>query len=211
MMNHFKFPFVVLSVLILAGCQNTGKTVRNDASGGAASGLSFHICVTPDEVDAPHRLRQSLAINGPGASAGDLRWVRLFSASSAVEGNSLASHAASNLVAGTYSGQIHLLVWNTEAKSMSASNKKSWQLKNSAAIEDHLGGQRILLTLDDRGADMLGTLTEQNINRSIAVVVADRVYATPVIRSKITSNAMITTKNGFTRSESQEILKQLGN
>jgi preprotein translocase subunit SecD len=76
-----------------------------------------------------------------------------------------------------------------------------------ARLEDMRGRPAIGVSLSDAGAVKLGTFTESNIGRRLAIVLFGKVTSAPFIRAKISKNALIT--GNFTEEEAQKTLEKL--
>ena len=76
-----------------------------------------------------------------------------------------------------------------------------------ARIEDMHGHPAIGVSLSDAGAVKLGTFTEANIGKRLAIVLFGKVVSAPVIRAKISRNALITGQ--FSMEEAEKTLKKI--
>jgi len=61
----------------------------------------------------------------------------------------------------------------------------------------------VSFSLNQDGARRFGQLTEQNINRQLAIILDNRVFSAPVIQSRITDEGQIT--GSFTQQEAQDL------
>jgi preprotein translocase subunit SecD len=76
-------------------------------------------------------------------------------------------------------------------------------LRNARPSLDQNNLPSVSFTLGGDGAVRFGQLTEQNINRQLAIVLDNRVVSAPVIQSRITDQGQIT--GSFTQQEAQDL------
>ena len=79
-------------------------------------------------------------------------------------------------------------------------------LKSALVTRDQNGRPAVSFNLNADGAQRFGRLTEQNINRSLAIVLDGRVQSAPNIESRITDSGQITGgPGGFAPQEAQDL------
>jgi SecD/SecF fusion protein len=88
-----------------------------------------------------------------------------------------------------------------------AGQDESWELENAAVGADSMGAPAVDFTFDERGARMFAQLTSQNIGRSMAILLDDRAYSAPNIRTTIQQRGQIT--GDFSRQEVAELVRTL--
>jgi len=101
-----------------------------------------------------------------------------------------------------YQGQSYILVSNQSEQSMAADG--SWGLLAVYPTQDAMGRRAIGLELDEAGAKRFYSLTRDNIDRAMAIVLDGQVLSAPSISSAIRSRAIITGK--FTEKEIRSMI-----
>jgi preprotein translocase subunit SecD len=76
-------------------------------------------------------------------------------------------------------------------------------LRNARPSLDQNNLPAVGFSLNQDGARRFGQLTEQNINRQLAIILDNRVFSAPVIQSRITDEGQIT--GSFTQQEAQDL------
>jgi preprotein translocase subunit SecD len=76
-------------------------------------------------------------------------------------------------------------------------------LRNARPSLDQNNLPAVGFSLNQDGAQRFGQLTEQNINRQLAIILDSRVVSAPVIQSRITDEGQIT--GSFTQQEAQDL------
>ncbi|MHC4994633.1 MAG: protein translocase subunit SecD, partial [Planctomycetota bacterium] len=103
------------------------------------------------------------------------------------------------------SGEYYVLLWNTET--MAITDQAGWELSQAIPSQDNRGLPCVAFELNPIGGSLMGTLTGNNINRSMAVVLDEQVYTAPNIESRITDSGIIT--GSYTQSELNYIIRTL--
>jgi preprotein translocase subunit SecD len=70
-----------------------------------------------------------------------------------------------------------------------------------------LGRPAIDFVFTEAGARKMARLTEQHLDKPVALVVDGKVLSAPTIRGKLSTKAMIT--GGFTKEEAERIVRRL--
>ncbi|GAK57476.1 protein-export membrane protein SecD [Candidatus Vecturithrix granuli] len=97
----------------------------------------------------------------------------------------------------TSSGSFGAYLVETEAKVTGA------DLKDARVSKDEMNAPAVSFEFDRNGAKRFGTLTEQNIDKALAIVLDGMVQSAPVIRSRITDRGQIT--GSFTAEEANDL------
>ena len=98
---------------------------------------------------------------------------------------------------GTSSGSMGAYLVEKEAKVTGAN------LQDARTSKDEMGMGAVSFEFDRIGAKEFGRLTEQNINKALAIVLDGVVQSAPVIRSRITTQGQIT--GNFTQEEANDL------
>ena len=168
--------------------------------------LEYHILVQPQE-DAVlvHTMLDRLKPDGPGPAlqGGDtMRWFQVDRASE-VQGRGYVTAAWHN--------KLFVLAWITADKSLDhREGQKPWALTNAAPSQDQNGQQVVSFSFDAQGASDFGTLTKNNINQPLSVVLDGKMVNAAVIRSMITTNGQIDGgPQGFSKSDLDYLVNTL--
>lgn len=97
----------------------------------------------------------------------------------------------------TSSGSFGAYLVEKEAKVTGA------DLKDARTSKDEMNAPAVSFEFDRNGAKRFGTLTEQNIDKALAIVLDGMVQSAPVIRSRITDRGQIT--GSFTAEEANDL------
>ncbi|HMN96311.1 MAG TPA: protein translocase subunit SecD [Phycisphaerales bacterium] len=165
--------------------------------------LEFRIAVRPDRAEGvnPEQLRRQLEEGGPQAvDSAVAGWFRINDrkqwADSPVLLEALATDpvgyfAGRGLVAGVHEGEIYLLLYTTQSKSMAHSPDRPWSMQRVGRTIDSLGRPAVAFGLDSAGASLMGRLTGTNIGQPMAIVLDGEVYSAPNINSAIRGSGII--------------------
>ena len=110
-----------------------------------------------------------------------------------------------NCVVESYDGYDHVLACNSEQMCMLQDG--SWHVKKVERGTDSIGRSCIQIELSKEGGEKMARLTQQNLDRALAILVDDNVYAAPFITGQIHSNALLTGK--FTMDEIDSLINIL--
>ncbi len=90
--------------------------------------------------------------------------------------------------------KLYILVSNEPDGTMLSSDQgdRAWEILSAHAAKDALDHPAISIELDEAGGRRLGQLTQQNLNRPLAMIIDNQVVMVPTIRSKITNQVQIT-------------------
>lgn len=182
--------------------------------------LSFRITVDPGTLGAEEtRLRAELHEVGPGnVKATDYHWYKLnqienwLNSKQDVEylqndANAAAFFQARGYIAEPYRGEYYMLCWDTRSTRLTRAEGR-WQVASASPATDRFGRQSINFQMDPAGAQLLGQLTGQNVQKHMAVLLDDQVYTAPTLQSQISSSGEIT--GDFSKPEIDYIVRVLG-
>ncbi len=172
----------------------------------SAGVLEFHIAVdarSPAGVDVPG-LRQQLGERGPDATESPVaRWYPLESLDQWYDSPQQLEQLVANpegylqgrnLVAATHDGRIFVLLYTTDAMSMTHGGSAPWAMKRAAADRDELGKPCVAFQTDQQGGLLMARLTGANVGKQMAIVLDGEVYTAPTLQSQIPGNGRITGK-----------------
>ena len=179
--------------------------------------LEFRISVRPGNIgDLEDQLREELRRRGPAAASTDrYRWYEIEKLESfaddiaefraAVE-NPAQYFSGRRYIVEERGGRYYMLLYNVPGKRLS-SLEGDWSVASSSPTRDQDGFPAIGFRMDTVGAQLLGRLTEANINEPMAVLLDDKIYTAPNINSRISTNGIITGR--YTQAELQYIVRTL--
>jgi preprotein translocase subunit SecD len=79
-------------------------------------------------------------------------------------------------------------------------------VSKAQAIEDKKAGFAIEIVLTKEGQKKLAKLTEEHVNKPLAILVDGKVIAAPIVRDKLEGGKAVITGN-FTKAEAEKIAK----
>ena len=183
-----------------AKCTLAFRIVPNAIGSSRQPVLPLFVGQTQEKFAA--RATADLAALGPGAVAdGDgglkLRWFEL------------ACDAPAGGFVGRHKGKRYILLCDDPRYIIvRGTGKDAWELTSvSRAPGSGRGGPSILVKFDQRGALRTKQITEANKGNVMAVVIDGKVVAAPVIRSTMSTHAIITGK--FTDAEVARLIRAL--
>ena len=172
----------------------------------SAGVLEFRIAVSardPQGVSVAS-LRQQLAERGPDATESPVaHWYPLNSLDQWYETPGELEQLLANpegylqgrdLVATTHNGQIYILLYTTDAMSMTHGGEAAWAMKRAFADRDELGKPCVAFQTDQQGGLLMAKLTGSNLGRPMAIVLDGEVYTAPTLQSQIAGSGRITGK-----------------
>jgi len=169
--------------------------------------LEFHILVSRGEApDQVSRMLDRMKPDGPGPAlqGGDqTRWFQ-------IDPNSDVGKLQGNILA-SYHNKSYVLAWVTQDKSLDhREGQKAWSLTEALPGQGNNGEDVVEFSFDAQGASDFGTLTGNNINRPLAVILDGKVISAPNIHSMITSHGQIDGgRDGFSRAELDYLVNTL--
>ncbi|MHC4947815.1 MAG: protein translocase subunit SecD [Planctomycetota bacterium] len=96
------------------------------------------------------------------------------------------------LTAAERDGQIYLLLYTTDAKSMTHSGRMQWSIVSTFPTVDQLGRPAVGFRLDSAGGGLMSRLTAPHVGEPMAIVLDGQVYSAPRLQSQIGSSGIIT-------------------
>lgn len=115
--------------------------------------------------------------------------------------------AGRGLEATEYDGDIYILLYSDDARSMTHSNGNKWSVTSAYQTADQFGRPAIAFRLDGSGAGQMGRMTGSHVNEPMAIVLDGQVYTAPNLNSQINGQGQIT--GSFSQSEIQYLLQVL--
>ncbi|MBX2852507.1 MAG: protein translocase subunit SecD [Phycisphaeraceae bacterium] len=94
-----------------------------------------------------------------------------------------------NVVARPYAGRLYILLHNETGMSMT--RDQDWVVTGVNSAPGELGRPVVNFSLDGKGSSLMGTMTGQNLQRPMAVLIDDKVLTTPSIRARLTAGVQI--------------------
>ena len=179
--------------------------------------LTFRISIDPAERADEDQLRRELQENGPQlAGTSDAKWYRINKVDNwfndAAEMRRLFDDpsgffAGRGYVVEEYNGEYWMLLWDERGLRLTPAEGDRWQVARSFQTVDEVGRPAIGFNMNTRGAQLLGQLTEANVQRQMAVLLDDQVYTAPTLQSRIATQGRIT--GDFSPEEVRYIIRTL--
>lgn len=94
-----------------------------------------------------------------------------------------------NVVARPYAGRLYVLLHNEPGLAMT--RNEEWSVTSVTSAPGDLGKPVVNFSLDGKGNALMGTMTGQNIERPMAVLIDDKVLTTPTIRGRLAGGVQI--------------------
>jgi len=178
--------------------------------------LSFRIALAPGEAPNEQQLRKELADRGVrgGVDAG-MRWFQIQDISQwyqdaqqlqLLRDNPIVFFQNRNLIGAERNGVYFILLWDTPEKRLTRL-EGDWALTSASRGVDQLGKPAVNFRMDPRGAPMLGALTGANVNKSMAVLLDDKVYTAPNLLGRISRTGQI--MGNFTPDDINYVVRTL--
>jgi len=166
--------------------------------------LDFHIAVdarAPEGVNVDE-LRKQLAERGPENTdsivarwfkVNDLKqWAQTADALMRLRADPTAFFAERGLAAATFEGDVYLLLYTTEQRSLVHAPDNPWAMRGASETVDELGRPAVAFALDTRGGELMGRLTVGNVGKPMAIVLDGQVYTAPNLQTTIRDQGRIT-------------------
>ncbi len=181
--------------------------------------LSFRIAVQPGELPIEAEARKAILERGPRAANLDgvvwapinriESWFNDIADQRSLEANAPAFFAAQGFVGEEYDGVYYILLHDQPGLRLTRAEGTEWSVSGASPSTDEQGFPAIAFNMNPRGARLLGDLTDNNINRPMAIQLDDEVYSRPPnINSRITSRGQI--MGNFTPTEIDYVVRTLG-
>ncbi|MBL0920691.1 MAG: protein translocase subunit SecD [Phycisphaerales bacterium] len=178
--------------------------------------LTFRIAPQPGQLPEEARLRAELHERGPRAARStDARWYQLDNVEAwydnvqelrALQADPVGFFASRRYIVEERDGLYYMLLYDAPGLRLTDA-EGSWRVTQSFQQADQFGRPGIAFRMDTRGATLLAELTGSNVNRSMAVLLDDRVYTAPNLISEIGAQGQIT--GVFTPEDIQYITQTL--
>jgi SecD/SecF fusion protein len=166
--------------------------------------LEFRIAVSASKPEGvnPQDMRRQLQERGPANTdspvAGwfpinDLKqWYKTPDQLEALRANPVGYFAQrSDIVAAEHQGEFYVLLYTTDARSMTHAGGRKWAIQSAFRTADDLGRPAVGFSLDQPGGMMMGRLTGPHVNQSMAIVLDGQVYSAPNLNSQISGRGII--------------------
>src|SRR5690606_27013757 len=141
--------------------------------------LQFHIAVQANEAGFNFaQLREQLQERGPrNIDAPNVGWFPLQSVRAWADNPQrlaqlqadpigyFQTYAGSGFVAAEYQGEIYLLLYTSEDKSITHDRGIDWSVQRTNRAQDQLGRPAVSFTLDATGGQLMRRMTSQNVDR----------------------------------------------
>ncbi len=166
-----------------------------------ASGvLSFRITIDPGTQSDEQALREAFRERGPDSvRVRDRGWYKInrienwyddVAGYEAMLANPSGFFSGRGYIVEEWDGEYYMLAWDRRGDRLLQDG--TWQVASSFAGQDDIGRRAINFRMDARGSVLLGQLTEEHINDSMAVLLDDEVYTAPNLIGRIASTGQIT-------------------
>ncbi|HIA71107.1 MAG TPA: protein translocase subunit SecD [Phycisphaerales bacterium] len=155
--------------------------------------------VGPDNTDSP--IAGWFPINNVE------QWVETPVQLASLLANPQAYLASRSLEAAEYDGDVYLLLYNDDSRSMTHKNGSKWSVTSAYQTSDQFGRPAIAFRLDGAGGGKMGRMTGPHVNEAMAIVLDGQVYTAPNLNSQINGQGQIT--GSFSQSEIQYLLRTL--
>ncbi|MBL0927279.1 MAG: protein translocase subunit SecD [Phycisphaerales bacterium] len=184
--------------------------------------LEFRIALRPGEVSGgaaeEARLRRQLQERGPdGVEAKGVKWFQVnkisnwFNDSRGLEflrADPAAFFAQSHALVGDFhAGRYYVLLYDEPGLRLTQA-EGAWSLTSAGrTVDQNSGFPAVNFAMNPKGAQLLGDLTERNVNRPMAIVLDGQVYSAPNINSRISNSGIIVGR--FSDAELNYLIKTL--
>ncbi|MHC4108985.1 MAG: protein translocase subunit SecD, partial [Planctomycetota bacterium] len=182
--------------------------------------LEFHIAVNsakPEGVN-PDDLSQQLAERGPERTDSSVaRWFLINDLKQWYDGEAELAQLEADartffanrwrLIAEEHEGQYYLLLYTSDAKSMTHKGGREWNIVQAVRDVDRLGRPAVRFRLDIPGGGMMSRLTGPHVLEPMAIVLDGQVYSAPTLQSQIGNTGIIT--GNFSESEINYLIRVL--
>lgn len=180
--------------------------------------LEFRIVAQPGEIDANAYIEQ-LEEKGPSAGQSEpYRWFAIDDIEQYAESNSeleamrlnpAAYFEGRGSIGIEYGGKYYLLLANTPGNAITRADP-DWELASVSRGADTMGQPALNFTMNTVGAQLMGNITGNNLEKQMAILLDGEVISSPVLRGKISSQGQISGgQGGFSQSELSYMLRTL--
>jgi SecD/SecF fusion protein len=96
------------------------------------------------------------------------------------------------LVAAERDQQIYLLLYTTDAKSITHTPDRRWSITETFRTVDRLGRPAVSFRLDPAGGRLMSAMSGRHVSKPMAIVLDGEVYSAPTLQSQIGNSGIIT-------------------
>ena len=180
--------------------------------------LDFHIAVRPGAAGInAQQLRAQLQERGPaGVDFSIASWFAVNDLKQffkepeqleALRANPEAAFASRGLVGAEYDGEYYVLLYTTDAKSMTHGPGDEWSVTSTFRTTDRLGRPAVAFRLDDAGGAKMSAMTGRHVDEPMAIVLDGEVYSAPNLNSQIGKEGII--EGSFSEQELTYLIRVL--
>ncbi len=182
--------------------------------------LEFHIAVSASDPQGvnPDDLRSQLDERGPENTdsmvarwfpINDLKqWYQKPQELVALQEDPITYFSGrQNLVAAERDGQYFLLLYVTEAGSMTHAGGRKWAVVKTGLTFDNYGRDAVSFSLDAPGGLEMSRLTSRHVLEPMAIVLDGQVYSAPTLQSQISNSGII--MGNFSQAELSYLIRVL--
>ncbi len=182
--------------------------------------LEFHIAVSASDPEGvnPDDLRRQLAERGPDntdslvarwSPINDLKqWYQKPDELIALQEDPIAYFGGrQNLVAAERDGVYYLLLYVSDAGSMTHTGGRKWAVIDTGLTIDNFGRDAVSFSLDSPGGLEMSRLTSRHVGDPMAIVLDAQVYSAPTINSAISGSGII--MGNFSQAELSYLIRVL--
>ncbi len=164
--------------------------------------LEFRILPSPDSEDLAGRVSDyinRLAEYGPvKASTEDYVWRKIRDAK---------TFRAGGVIIGQYVEDSYVLASNKKGEILVGSGDSTWKLKAARPDQDQYGSPAVSFAFNANGSEYFYTLTRDNTDRPLCILLDDEAISAPNINSPIRGSGIIT--GSFTMKQTIELADKL--
>lgn len=95
-------------------------------------------------------------------------------------------------ITGSYKDKHYVLASNNPDECMLSGPRAKWKIERVSKSFDQMGRPAVAFTLDKNGGELLGNLTEKNIDRPLCILLDNIAMSAPFVESRVGRNGMIT-------------------
>jgi SecD/SecF fusion protein len=149
----------------------------------------------------------SLASKGPqAASTSKYKWVEMED-QTPQSVYQWANPQGMGAIVGQFGKKYYVLASNLPGECLLYSPEKDWKLEKAQPSSDRMGRRAIGFSLNDKGAIIFGSLTENNKERPLCILLDDIAISAPNISTRIDKNGVIT--GSFTDTDVADMVNKL--
>ena len=110
-------------------------------------------------------------------------------------------------IVGAYDDKHYVLASNNPDECMLSGPRANWKIERVSKSYDQMGRPAVGFTLDEDGGELLGALTDKNIDRPLCILLDNIAMTAPMIKSRVQRNVVIT--GNFTVTDVERIVDYL--